>query len=387
MINERSGIRIGIDAANIRLGGGVTHLKEFIGAIDPVADHIDQIYIWAGKKTLQALPERDWLKKINSPSLDKSIWHRILWQSFCLSREVKAAKCDVLLVPGGSYVGSFFPVVTMSQSLFPFEWTVISKNGISLRALKFAALRLIQSHSFKRSQGIIFLTQYAKHAVLKVTGPLSGKTAVIAHGIDARFEHRPKVQLPITQYSQDHPFELLYVSILDVYKHQPEVVLAVDQLRRKGYPLKLTLIGPSVPQALKVLEETKGFLRQHQTWLQYLEAVPYEDLVAYYQRADLGIFASSCETFGMIVLEKMIAGLPIACSEKSSMHEILGEAGMYFDPAKPLQIAKVIEEYLLSPALREQKSALGFTLAKKYSWRDCARSTVSFLREVATPDS
>jgi glycosyltransferase involved in cell wall biosynthesis len=382
MNNQHSGIRIGIDAANIRLGGGVTHLIELLGAIDPVVDQIDQIYIWGGQKTLAVLPERDWLKKINPPILDKGIWRRIFWQSFCLSKVAKTAKCDVLLVPGGSYVGSFYPVVTMSQNLFPFEWSAISKNGFSLRALKFMFLRLIQSFSFKRSQGVIFLTQYAKHTVLKVTGPLHGKTAVIAHGIHPHFERNPKPQLSITQYSQDNPFELLYVSIVDVYKHQPEVVLAVDQLRRKGYPLSLTLIGPSEPRAMRALEEAQFFLRRPKEWLYYLGAVPHQELITHYQKADLGIFASSCETFGMVVLEKMMAGLPIACSEQSSMHEILGEAGLYFDPRKPADIAKTIEKYLLSTALREQKSMLAYALAKKYSWKKSANSTIAFLHQV-----
>ena len=130
-------IRIGIDGANIRLGGGVTHLLELLSAIDAQQMQVDKIYLWAGKQTLAQMPERDWLIKINPPSLDGGIWRRIWWQVWSLSGAAKKAQCDVLLVPGGSYVGSFHPVVTMSQNLFPFEWSAIAKNGLSLRALKF----------------------------------------------------------------------------------------------------------------------------------------------------------------------------------------------------------------------------------------------------------
>jgi len=377
-----SGIIIGIDATNIRIGGGITHLHELLNALDPESMGVDKIIIWGGQQVLSTLPIAPWLEKVNPASLNRGLLYRVAWQIFSLSKAVKQSSCNVLLVPGGSYVGSFHPVVTISQSLIPFEWSAISKNGISLRALKFMVLRLTQSIGFKHSEGVIFLTQYAKHAVLKVTGPLRGLAVVIAHGIHPHFECRPKTQLPITQYSQSSPFHLLYVSTVDIYKHQPEVVLAVQQLRRKGYPLVLTLIGPSEPRALRALDETRGFLAQPQEWLHYLGAVPYKDLMAQYQKADLGIFASSCETFGMIVLEKMMAGLPIACSKESSMHEILGDAGLYFDPSQPTAIARVVEEYLLSPALREQKSALAHTLAQKYSWQECARRTISFLREV-----
>jgi glycosyltransferase involved in cell wall biosynthesis len=118
-------------------------------------------------------------------------------------------------------------------------------------------------------------------------------------------------------------------------------------------------------------------------WLQYLGAIPYQTLEQEYQRADLGIFASSCETFGMIVLEKMSVGLPLACSQLSSMHEILGDGGVYFDPYSPESIAKVIEEYLLSPSLREQKRDIAHGLAKTYSWQTCAEQTITFLHQVA----
>jgi glycosyltransferase involved in cell wall biosynthesis len=114
-----------------------------------------------------------------------------------------------------------------------------------------------------------------------------------------------------------------------------------------------------------------------------LGPIPYQTLEQEYQSADLGIFASSCETFGMIVLEKMSVGLPLACSQLSSMHEILGDGGVYFDPYSPESIAKVIEEYLLSPSLREQKRDIAQGLAKTYSWQTCAEQTITFLHQVA----
>jgi glycosyltransferase involved in cell wall biosynthesis len=118
-------------------------------------------------------------------------------------------------------------------------------------------------------------------------------------------------------------------------------------------------------------------------WLQYLGPIPYQTLEQEYQSADLGIFASSCETFGMIVLEKMSVGLPLACSQLSSMQEILRDGGVYFDPRSPDSITKAIEEYVLSPSLREQKRDIAHGLAKTYSWQTCAEQTIQFLHQVA----
>lgn len=376
-------IRIGIDGANIRLGGGVTHLLELLSAIDAQQMQVDKIYLWAGKQILAQMPERVWLIKVNPPSLDGSIWRRIWWQAWSLSGAAKKAQCDVLLVPGGSYVGRFHPVVTMSQNLFPFEWSAIAKNGWSPRALKFLALRLVQSSSFRRSDGVIFLTQYAKDTVLKTTGQLKGACDVISHGLNPRFHYQTKTQLPMSAYNEQKPFELLYVSMIDVYKNQAQVVLAVDALRIKGYPLALTLVGPSEPRALKQLQAVINQVDPHGAWLHYLGPIAYEQLNTHYQQADLGIFASSCETFGMIVLEKMAAGLPLACSNQSSMKEILGEGGLYFNPNNIGSITNAIEQYLLSPQLREEKLRRALAEVGNYSWGQSAFQTIAFLRKVA----
>lgn len=380
-----STIRIGIDAANIRIGGGVTHLLELLNGIDPKAMGVHEVLIWAGSQTLQSLPDYPWITKFNPPSLDKSLFYRALWQLTSLTKAVREAQCDVLLVPGGSYVGNFHPVVAMSQNLFPFEWSVISRTGISLRMLKFIILRWVQSYTFQHSDGVIFLTQYAKEAVLKITGPLRGKTTVIAHGLSTRFTYAPKPQLPIAQYDLAKPYQLIYVSTIEVYKNQAQVVLATELLRKKGFPLSLTLVGPAEPKALNELNKTMNQVqegKQQESWCQYLGAIAYEELSAQYQQADLAIFASSCETFGMIVLEQMAIGLPIACSEQSAMPEILGEGGLYFDPHNIESIAAAIEQYLLSPKLREEKQLQAYESSKAYSWQECAQSTISFLRSV-----
>ena len=124
----------------------------------------------------------------------------------------------------------------------------------------------------------------------------------------------------------------MYVSNIDAYKHQTEVVEAIDQVRQKGFPISLTMIGPAIPRYLSQLNSVLDRRDPQRVWAKYLGQVPYGDLPAYYQQADIGLFASSCETFGIILLEKMSAGLPIACSSKSAMPEILKDTGVYFDP-------------------------------------------------------
>lgn len=376
-------LKVGIDASNLRQGGGVTHLMELLAAANPFDQGIVEVFVWGGDKTLDRLPHKPWLTKYTPKSLNGPLWSRVWWQVFCLSREVRKSGCDVLFVPGGSYAGSFHPVVTMSQNLLPFEWSELSRTRFATFTFKMLLLRVVQSWSFGRSEGVIFLTNYAKNAVLRVTGSLRAKTTVIAHGLSKRFELVNKIPRAISDCSNQDPFELIYVSNIDAYKHQLPVLKAVEMLRQKGYPLRISFIGPGQAAYVEKLNQAIAQLDSQNKWARYLGQVPYEQLQTNYAKADLGIFASSCETFGIILLEKMATGLPIACSELSSMTEILQDGGLYFHPEKEDEIARAIEQYLLSPALQSNKRAISYALAQEYSWEKCADQTFSFLRDIA----
>ncbi len=80
-----------------------------------------------------------------------------------------------------------------------------------------------------------------------------------------------------------------------------------------------------------------------------------------------------------ILLEGMAAGLPIACSDRGPMPEVLGDAGVYFNPEDPASIAKAIRHLIESPELREQKAQAAFQRAQQYSWARCAEETFGFL--------
>ncbi|MBU3630053.1 glycosyltransferase family 1 protein [Polynucleobacter sp. AP-Melu-500A-A1] len=376
-------LKVGIDASNLRQGGGVTHLMELLAVANPFDQGIVEVFVWGGDKTLDRLPHKPWLTKYSPKSLNGPLWSRVWWQVFCLSREVRNAGCSILFVPGGSYTGSFHPVVTMSQNLLPFEWNELRRSGFSMTTFKMALLRMVQSWSFHRSEGVIFLTDYAKHAVLKVTGSLRAKTAVIAHGLSKRFEFVNKVPRGISECSPEEPFKLIYVSNVDAYKHQIPVLRAVQQLRQKGYSLDISFIGPGVSDSIDKLNQKITQLDPRNQWARYLGRLLYEQLQAHYAKADLGIFASSCETFGIILLEKMATGMPIACSNLSSMSEILRDGGVYFHPEKEDEIVNAIEQYLLSTSLQLNKRTISHQLAQAYSWEKCAQQTFGFLRDIA----
>lgn len=375
-------MRLGIDASNIRSGGGVTHLVELLRAADPFAYGFAQVVVWASRATLSRLDDRSWLLKRHDPVLERDYVHRALWQRNRLGVLAKAERCDLLFVPGGSFATDFRPVVTMSQNMLPFEWKEMLRFGLSTITLRYAFLRWSQTRSYRNADGIIFLTRYARSSVLSVTGTLQGKTATIPHGINRRFFMKPRRQISIHDYDEGNPFKIIYVSIVNVYKHQWNVVDAVAALRVEGLPVTLEMIGPSYRPALRHLQKTIMHVDPENKFINYLGNVPYDELHAKYAEADMCVFASSCENMPIILLEGMAAGLPIASSNYGPMPEMLGDNGVYFDPESAASIEKSIKELIYSPDLRMQVSEGAYEQSQMYSWKRCANETFGFLREV-----
>jgi glycosyltransferase involved in cell wall biosynthesis len=384
--SQQKKLVLGIDASNIRAGGGVTHLVEILKHVDISVHGFSKVILWSGKKTLDQITDRVWLEKSYEPLLNKSLFHRTFWQKFRLTKCARQNGCDLLFVPGGSYSGSFRPMATFSQNLLPFEWKEIKRYGISMATLRLLLLHISQSRTFKKADGVIFLTRFAREVVMRSIKHTRGITATIAHGIDERYVCAPRPQLPVDQYSQSHPFKIVYVSTVDIYKHQWNVVKAVAALRRKGLPVTLDLVGSAYKPALKKLKKTLHTEDPLGEFAHYLGVIPYEKLHTTYAQAQLSVFASSCETFGMILTEAMSSGLPIACSNKSAMTELLGDAGMYFNPEKSREIVEAMEKLILSAELRAQMANKAFQQARSFSWNRCADETFQFLYTVAVAE-
>ena len=375
-------MRLGIDASNIRSGGGVTHLVELLRAANPSAYGFGQVIVWASRATLSRLDDRPWLVKRHDPVLERNYLHRALWQHNFLGKLAKAERCDLLFVPGGSFSTDFRPVVTMSQNMLPFEWQEMRRYGLYLLRLKLPLLRYTQSQSFRKADGLILLTQYAKNAVLKAIGKHFGVTAVIPHGIDQRFSSRPRRQRRLAEFTDDDPCRILYVSHVEPYKHQWNVAEAISRLKTFGFKIQLQLVGAE-GTAIKRLRKTLKRLDPEGKFIIYRGAVPYEELHNIYTAADIKVYASSCENMPNIVLEGMASGLPVACSKCGPMPEILGDAGIYFDPEKPEEIACAIRTLIESWKLRAQMAQTAFERAGKFSWQRCAEESFTFLEQVA----
>ena len=104
-----------------------------------------------------------------------------------------------------------------------------------------------------------------------------------------------------------------------------------------------------------------------------------KDLANLYAGADLFIFPSLYEGFGIPILEAMACGTPVACSKSSSLPEAGGDAAQYFDPENPQEIAETINSVLTNRILKAKMIAKGFIQAKKFSYSKMAKEVLDVI--------
>ncbi len=246
---------LGIDASNIRHGGGITHLSQLIKYSEKHTLNFDKVILWSGQKTLDQIEEKEWLVKKSHPFLNKNLIYRTLWQFRYLKKALNSNSCSALFVLGGSLYTDFKTVVNFHQNLLPFDSREILRFGLSFKLFRFYFLRIIQSSSFRRSNAIIFLSNFSKNVVEKKLGKFSS-SKIIKHGIEERFFEVPRYQYPIENFSEENPYKIIYVSSIDEYKHQWNVVEAISFLRSQGFPVTLELYGVANKKPLKKLNKS-----------------------------------------------------------------------------------------------------------------------------------
>jgi len=372
---------LGIDASNISAGGGVTHLVENLHNTDPSKFDIDKVVIWSGSKTLAKIENKPWIIKHESKMLNKSLFYRVLWQLFSFDKQIQK-ECDILISLGGLYFGKFRPYISMSRNMLIFDDIERNRYGISYTNIRLRILKTLQIRSFKKAEGTIFVSEYAKKYITPKLKFKLKSDIIIYHGTSDIFKQFPKPQKDISDYTKYKPYKLLYVSSIDEYKHQWNLVEAVANLRESGYYIELQLIGwkKSRPykKFLKVLEKRDP----NNLFIKYYGPVSYNNILEYYKNADAFVYASTCENMPNILIEAMSAGLPIACSNYGSMPEILGEAGIYFNPTSVLETEKALELLVKNLELRKLISFAAYFRSKNFDWKKCSTETFSYISNI-----
>lgn len=105
--------------------------------------------------------------------------------------------------------------------------------------------------------------------------------------------------------------------------------------------------------------------------------LPPDQVEALWRLARCFVFPSLYEGFGAPILEAMRRGVPVACSDRSSLPEVAGNAARFFDPELPIEIAAAIEELLVDERKRDELMRLGLAQADRFRWAETARLTLA----------
>lgn len=117
-------------------------------------------------------------------------------------------------------------------------------------------------------------------------------------------------------------------------------------------------------------------------FVQIIGEIKPNDLKLYYANSDIFIFASSVESFGITLLEAMSYGLPIACSELSSMSETLGNSGHYFNPYNIASIKSSIIQLIADEKKRKQLGISARIRSNNFSWAKTTFETFQYIQEI-----
>lgn len=169
---------------------------------------------------------------------------------------------------------------------------------------------------------------------------------------------------------------LLTVGAHDPRRNVKTLLRAYGRLKGEGRFLhKLVVIGLKTPFFQEIEKETRS--RGLEQDVLYLDYVPDEQLVACYNLADVYVYPSFEEGFGLTPLEAMACGCPVVTSCVSSLPEVVGDAALTVDPASEEELAGALGRVLSSEALRADLVRRGLERAARWTWRAGAEDIVS----------
>ena len=359
--------KVVIDASRNKSGGAIIYLKNFIKHLNLENTEIKKIMIFSHKHILNQIPNRSFLIKRSHPLLEMNIFFQIIWQLIYLPYFLKKNQIDILYSTDSSTFCNHSNSIVFNQDILSFDKKTLSQVPFGLEKIRLYIIKFLQIHALNNAKEIIFLSKYAERTISKsLQKKINYK--IIHHGIEENFKNiKPKkLNNPEWNYNLKKKIKLVYVSPLFLYKNHQNVAEAYTRLKKKYNNLDIKFIG-SYKHNLKLYNNiisSNPFINESH----FIGEVNRKALINILSESDIFVFASSTETFGISLLEAMAMGLPIVCSNKSSLPEILQNGGLYFNPKNSLQLSKKIELLIKDKKLRKNKSKKARKISLNFSW-------------------
>ncbi len=363
-------MHIGIDALfRLQQGGGRIHLQRLLNAW---RDSSDRISVFTTPDGFCAL------KEVAGENVQFHVfripgWHfaaRLLWEQIVFPNIVNRAKLDVLFCPGNLIpFRAQMPTVVLLQNAMPYCPEVTRLNFRSY--IRYQLIGRLMERSIARADCSIFVSEDLRRALLNRVKVDLSQTAVINYGLDLQ----PASALPS---SATFPFPyLLYVSAIWPYKHMGEVIEGYAGLlvEHPDCEWRLVIVGRVYDERyfadLKLLLAKLALIDK----VIFTGGIDHERVKTLLANAVGFVYASTCESFGIPLLEAMTAGVPMACGQTPIVEEVVGEAALLFNPTNPPTITIALSG-LLDPVQRRLLSERGLARAATFAtWEQAASRT------------
>jgi glycosyltransferase involved in cell wall biosynthesis len=368
-------MRIGIDASMIYTDRP-TGLGTFsINIVNELARAHHDVVIWTVDDSALSVPKDKIRNILQLPRLFNNNLYlvRPFWTDFVLPQLLKREKIDILYstvllgpkrysVPHVVTVHDLFPLTLPEDSPRPVRW------NYQWRVPKI----------LNRSAGIVAVSHYTKQEIIKNYKIASNKINVIHEGYDAKHFVPCHNSAVLERYGLNHKNYILSVAASHKRKNLQRLIQAFS-LAKNNIPHRLVLIGPKNKgdfHDLELLVNRSGVPDR----IVLLNYVSYADLPFLYSSADIFMYVSLYEGFGLPVLEAMACGTPVIASNTSSLPEVAGDAAILLDPLDCYAMADALT-YILTDSKRSQDlSTKGTERCRHFSWRKAAEETLFLLK-------
>ena len=303
---------------------------------------------------------------------------RILREQFELPGKVGKSGVDILWSPG--YTGPISVPVPHIVSIPDVQYKTHPEDMTFIARL---VTHLIVQSVAKRANAILTLSGFAKSEICKYY-KLSEEKIVVAHcGVNECFNHpnQPScIDARLIHLINENKPYLLCVANSYPHKNLHTLVRAFKDLEDR-IPHSLVLIGRKrlgevkIEKAIQALKNPNRVLR--------IDYVQHQDLPWIYQHADVFVFPSLYEGFGLPILEAMTVGCVIIASRSASVPEIAGDSVMYFDGKSAEELTHLIlDASKFDPEECERRKNLVQRRSQLFSWDHTAQVTLNAFQEV-----
>lgn len=301
----------------------------------------------------------------------------LFWRYVLLPKKLKTQDLDLVHDPRGIGLLSFdmpFKKVITAQDISSLIYPKMNVRG-------YVAWKLFAKKTMEIADKIIAISECLKRDVIKYLKVPEEKIRVVYNGKDERFKplNQSEIAEAKRKYNLNFPF-VLYVGVLQPRKNIPTLIKAYCKLKKDGTKHKLVIAGGKGWQYKEIFETVEKLNLQKDVI--FTGYIPDDDLIGLYNAADLFVFPSIYEAFGLPPLEAMACGTSVITSDRGAFPEVVGDAGIMIDPYDVDGLAKAMRDVLNNEGLREDIIKKGLERAKMFSWEKCAKEVLEVYEEM-----